>query len=156
MLPSCVPIDKTNFWPKSEKVAKPKVLFEGEMAYAILQYVGYICPHRDLVYCFVNKRKNSRYMYRFFFSLWTLSSLFLGLGEGGEKCSLLFVGSVSENIILQFQMECSPLWLSSKVWSFLNSFYFTPIGQPGIRCDTEVFGLSRSRGHVSNLNIFGT
>lgn len=95
-------------------------------------------------------------MYRFFFSLWTLSLLFLGLGEDGEKYSLLFVGSISENIILQFQMECCPLWLSSKVWSFLNSFYFTPIGQLGIKCDTEVFGLSRRRGHVSNLNIFGT
>lgn len=28
-----------------------------------------------------------------------------------------------------------------------------PTGQPGTRCDTEVFGLSRSRGHASNLNI---
>lgn len=116
-MPSCVHIDETNIWLKSEKVAKPKVLFEGETAYTILQYIGYICSHRDLVYCFVNKRRNSGYMYRFFFSLWTLTLLFLGLGGGREKCTFLFVGSTIEKIILQSQKEFSPRWLLSKVWS---------------------------------------
>lgn len=36
LLSSCVRIDETNVGLKAVKVAKPKVLFEGEMAYAIL------------------------------------------------------------------------------------------------------------------------
>lgn len=92
----------------------------------------------------------------FFFSLWTSSLPFLSFGGGREKCSFLFVGiyhrkhhpTVPEGIK-------SLTALSSKVSSFLNLTllfcHFTPTGQPGTRCDNEVFGLSRSRGLISNL-----
>lgn len=71
------------------------------MAYAALQYIGYICSHRDLVYYFVNKRKNSGYMYRFFFSLWTPFFVFPGCWKRWEKCFFFFVWSTIENIILR-------------------------------------------------------
>lgn len=82
------------------------------MASTTLSYIGYICSHRDLVYYFVNKRKNSGYMYRFFFSLWTLFFVFAGRWERWEKCSFLFVGSAIENVILRSQKEFCPHQLS--------------------------------------------
>lgn len=80
-----------------------------------------MCSHRDLVYYFVNKRKNSGYMYRFFFSLWTLFFVFPGPWERWEKRSFLSVGSTIENVILQSQKEVCPQRISSKTWSFPNS-----------------------------------
>lgn len=50
-----------------------------------------ICSHRSLVYCFVNKRKNSRSMYSFV-SPWTLPVPLLGLGEAGRSVHLSLWG----------------------------------------------------------------
>lgn len=156
-LPSCVHIDETNIWLKSEKVAKPKVLFEGETAYTILQYIGYICSHRDLVYCFVNKRRNSGYMYRFLFFIVDTYFAFPGpWGRQGEvHFSFCGVYHWKDNPTVPEGIQ-SPLALIQGVVLTLLFCHFTPTGQPGTRCDMEVFGLSRSRGHVSNLNIPGT
>lgn len=90
---------------------------------------------RNLVYCFVNKGGNSRYIYRFFFSPRTLSLPLLGLGEAGKSVSLCGFSCGKHNPTVPEGIQ-SPLALSPKVLTLLF-YHCTPTGQPGTRCDTE-------------------
>lgn len=89
-------------------MAKSKVLFEEEMAYTILQYTGYICSHRNLVYCFVNKRKTLGICIDFFFFI--VDTYFASPGFWGMRGEVhfSFCGSTIEKIILQSQKEFGP------------------------------------------------
>lgn len=76
-------MDKT----KSKNVTTSKVIFGGRKYHGRYYSILGMCPHKDLFYCFINKRKTLG-IYIDLSSLWTPPLLFLSLGGGMERTDI--------------------------------------------------------------------